>query len=49
MIMRELSDKELDVVCGGFISQRQRATNVAVVVSSRNILVVQTINQVENA
>ena len=42
--MRELSDKELDVVCGGFIShQRPRATNVAVVISSRNILVVQTI------
>jgi hypothetical protein len=47
--MRELTDVELDEVCGGRrITLIQIAHNKAVVVKSRDITIEQTINQAES-
>jgi hypothetical protein len=48
--MRELTDVELDEVCGGRrITQIEIAHNKAVVVKSRNIVIQQSITQTEDA
>ena len=48
--MRELTDVELDEVCGGRrITIIQIAHNKAVVVKSRNIIIEQSITQTEDA